>query len=376
MARYTFGIDCHASGRTTTLATCSNELAKIRRETLRHAMLCWLTMSFIAFAILQARTAKGDDGELTTLSSRLADTSDAAWVAEDGSSWSSTPADFSPEPLVSDHLFDDFANRLCGDVCNCPKCEDYHWEFLPRESLYPFYLADTKQSRLAGQWLDASNDSTLLDSTLGGRFGIFRYVNSTKGPFRRGVQLDFEGSAQVRLDMDEEHDVRSVDFRAGVPLSFSFGRFATRIGYYHISCHLGDEFLLKNPGYNRLNYVRDVLLLGGAYWLNDRARVYGEATWAFYSDISEPWEFIFGIEDAPRKPTGLKGSPFYAINARLREEIDFSGSLTVQAGWAWRSSYDTGLLRVGMHYFNGLSDQWSFYDQHEQTFGAGLWYDF
>lgn len=258
----------------------------------------------------------------------------------------------------------------------CRDCDYYHWEFLPRETLYPFYLADPKASRMAGTLMGASNDNTLLDGTLGGRFGIVRYVNDTRGPFRRGMQLDFEGAAQVRLDLGNDHDVRSVDFRAGIPLSFSFGRFQTRMGYYHLSSHVGDEFLLRNPGFNRLNYSRDVLFLGGAYWLDEATRIYGEAGWAFYSDVSQPWEFVFGIEEAPRFATGIHGAPFYAVNVRLREEVDFGGGLTAQIGWAWRSGFDTGLLRVGFHYFNGKSNQFSFYNDHEQQYGLGLWYDF
>ncbi|WP_164101831.1 DUF1207 domain-containing protein [Candidatus Laterigemmans baculatus] len=267
---------------------------------------------------------------------------------------------------------EDFAST----ACQCGECNGYHWEFLPDESLYPFYLADTKASRLAGQWIEATDDGTLLDGTLGGRFGIFRYVDATPGPFKRGVQADIEGSAQVRLDMDREHDVRAVDFRAGVPIAVSFGRFQTRFGYYHLSSHVGDEFLIRLPTFDRLNYSRDVLFIGGAYWLTEQTRIYGEAGWAFYYDVCEPWEFTFGIESAPRRATGLRGAPFYAINGRLQEEVDYGGSVTVQAGWAWRSGYDTGLLRTGLHYYNGKSNQFSFYDDHEELIGAGLWYDF
>jgi hypothetical protein len=340
------------------------------RTAFRLVTSAWLTMATTAVLVfVSIGSAKGSEPYSLVADMESAHLSDAEWSVA-----SETLLD---EPKLSSvEFFDGLAAAGATEACSCEDCNTFHWEYLPRENIYPFYLADTKQSRMAGQWVEGSNDATLLDATLGGRFGILRYVNNTKGPFRRGVQLDFEGSAQVRLDMDNEHDVRSVDFRAGVPLSFSFGRLQTRIGYYHNSSHLGDEFLIKNPGYDRKNYVRDVLLLGAAYWVTDSTRVYGEATWAFYSDISEPWELIFGIEDAPRKPTGLRGAPFYAVNGRLREEVNFSGAVTIQAGWAWRSSYDTGLLRVGLHYFNGLSNQFSFYQDHEELLGLGLWYDF
>lgn len=312
-----------------------------------------------------------DAGSLIAFDELSQDASADATLAELGDSVSTVGY----HEIVPDFLHG-VSSRLRGDHCSCGECDEFHWEFLPRENLYPFYLADTKQSRLAGQWVESTGDATLLDGTLGGRFGIFRYVNSTQGPWRKGIQADVEGAAQVRLDMDSEHDVRSVDFRAGVPIAMSFGRFQTRFGYYHLSSHVGDEFLIANPTFNRLNYSRDVLFLGAAYWLDESTRIYGEAGWAFYSDVSEPWEFTFGIEEAPRTATGIHGAPFYAVNAHLREEVDFGGTLSAQIGWAWRSKYDTGLLRFGLHYVNGKSNQFSFYDDHEELVGVGLWYDF
>ena len=255
-------------------------------------------------------------------------------------------------------------------------CAPYVWQWLPGETLYPTYLADVKAPRLAGQWVGGSGDESLLDGSVGGRFGLLRYVQASPSPWKRGFQLDVEGAGLLRLDRNQELDFRSADFRAGVPLSFSFGQLQTRFGYYHLSSHLGDEFLLKNPGFPRVNYSRDVLFAGAAYWLSPRSRVYGEAGWAFYSDVSKEWEFLFGYENAPRQATGVRGAPFFAAHAHLREELDFGGHATVQGGWAWRSAHDSGLLRLGLHYFNGKSAQFSFYDTHEQLLGLGLWYDF
>lgn len=332
----------------------------------------------VAFASPLARSGVANAGETAepSLAAYFAPAPDdaAQRIAASGHTVPGGPAESFPGATEEGFLHS--AGHSSSTSCQCADCAGYHWEFLPKDSLYPFYLADTKASRLAGQWLESTGDHTLLDSTLGGRFGLLRYVDATPGPFKRGIQADVEGSAQVRLDMDLEHDVRAVDFRAGVPISVSFGRLQTRFGYYHLSSHVGDEFLIRNPTFDRVNYSRDVLFLGGAYWLNSRSRVYGEMGWAFYSDVCEPWEFVTGIESAPRTPTGLRGAPFYAINGRLREEVNFGGAVTVQAGWAWRSSYSTGLLRTGLHYFNGKSNQFSFYDDHEETIGAGLWYDF
>lgn len=247
-------------------------------------------------------------------------------------------------------------------------------QMLPDGLIFDNYLAGTKESRLALHLVDSRGDSKFFDGILGARIGIWRY--GTTDPYRpEGWQLDVEGSGQVRLDLPEDRDVRSVDFRAGVPLTYGVGKHRVKFGYYHLSSHVGDEYLLKNPGFTRLNYSRDVLVLGYSYYMTERLRVYAEAGWAFYSDVSEPWEFQFGVDYAPSCETGLRGAPFWAVNAQLREEVNFGGSLTFEAGWAWRGA-DSNMLRTGLFYYNGESNQFSFFDEHEEQIGWGLWYDF
>lgn len=246
-------------------------------------------------------------------------------------------------------------------------------QFLPDGLIYTSYLAGVKESRFSLHMIDISNDGWMLDATLGQRLGIYRY--GTYDQFRpEGFQIDIEGSAQLRLQLPEEVDVRSADFRAGVPLTWGYGQHQTKLAYYHLSSHVGDEYLIKNPGFTRLNFARDVFVLGQSYYWNDNLRVYGEAGWAFYSDVAKEWEFQVGIEQSPAGPTGVCGEPFFALNGHFREEVNFGGNLTFQAGWAWRNA--TGrMLRTGLHYYNGESNHFSFHDEFEQQIGFGLWYE-
>jgi hypothetical protein len=192
----------------------------------------------------------------------------------------------------------------------------------------------------------------------------------------QGWQLDVEGSAQVRLDPDQDLDLASVDYRVGSPLTYGYGRHRLKLGYYHLCSHLGDEFLEANPTARHLNFVRDTITLGYTYYLTENLRAYGEIGWAFYSDVSEPWEFQFGLDYAPARPTGIVGAPFFGVHGHLREELDFSGNFVLQAGWAWRGNRSSHLLRTGLHYYNGLSSQYSFFRAFEQQIGAGVWYDY
>jgi hypothetical protein len=253
--------------------------------------------------------------------------------------------------------------------------DDWSWQILPDGIIYKAYLANTKESRMSTAPIWINGDGQLWDSTVGGRFGVLRY-GTCDNAWPQGWQLDIEGSAQVRLDPESNLDLRSVDYRVGVPLTYGYGRHRLKLGYYHLCSHLGDEFVAANPSYSHVNYVRDTLSLGYAYYYTDNLRLYAEGGYAFYCDVGEEFELMFGFDYSPAHPTGLRGAPFVALHGHLREEIDFSGNVTFQAGWAWRGDKSSHLLRTGLHYLNGLSNQYSFYNVFEQQIGLGLWYDY
>jgi hypothetical protein len=253
--------------------------------------------------------------------------------------------------------------------------EPWTHQMLPAGLIYRSYLAGDRESRMRSFFFNEKDYGNLWDITLGGRVGLWRY-GTTNAYFPEGWQIDLEGAAMPRLDFEHDMNVVSTDFRAGLPITYGVGPWRTKLGYYHLSSHLGDEHLLTFPNTPRYNYSRDCLILGQAYYITPDVRVYGEVAWAFYSDVAKEWEFQFGLEYAPALPTGTRGAPFAAINAHLREEVNYGGNLVLQAGWAWREGPSAHLLRVGVEYFNGKSDQYQFWNQSEQKIGGGIWYDF
>jgi hypothetical protein len=155
------------------------------------------------------------------------------------------------------------------------------------------------------------------------------------------------------------------------------GPTAVKAGYYHISAHLGDEFLQLNPGFERINYVRDSLIVGLMHDLTPDLQAYGEIGYALSTEGgAEPLEFQFGLQYLPLRDVWLRGAPFAAANVHLREEVDFGGGINVQAGWRWRGADSGHVLRVGLQFYNGKSIQYSFLDRDEQLFGLGIWFDY
>jgi hypothetical protein len=251
----------------------------------------------------------------------------------------------------------------------------YQWSLMPQGLIYRSYLAGAKESRFRSVWNNETDNGNIWDITLGGNVGLIRY--GTRGDARpEGWQLGIEGAGLVRLDIDENRDVDAADFRFGIPLTWGDAIHQVKFAFYHLSSHAGDEFLLKNPTFNRINYSRDVLVYGHSLYPRDNWRVYGEIGYAVDCDVADPWEAQFGVDWAPAGRTGPYGAPFAAVNGHLREEVDFGGNFVLQGGWCWRRSPASGLFRVGGEYYNGKDDQFEFFDQSVEKVGLGVWYDY
>ncbi|MCA9245722.1 MAG: DUF1207 domain-containing protein [Planctomycetales bacterium] len=253
----------------------------------------------------------------------------------------------------------------------------YHWQWLPDGLLYRSYLAGTKEPRFGGVFQYERDTGWLLDVALGGRAPILRY--GTTDPSRlEGWQLDLEGAAFPRLDLEDDWEMLSSDFRFGVPLTVAGGPLQAKLAYYHLSSHLGDELILRDPGRflpARLNFSRDVLVAGAGIFPIPALRLYGEAGWAMASDVARPWEFQFGFDYSPVAETLFWPAPFAAMNVHLREEVDYSGTFAVQAGAQWRGRRGH-LLRVGGHFLTGPANQYEFFHTSEEQIGLGIWYDY
>ena len=309
----------------------------------------------------------------------------------------------SSSPIVCGH----------GNICHTPvrstvayniphhnmniQTEQWAWQMFPDGFVYPTYLAAT-QNRLGCAWNYDEHTDWIWDITLGGRAPMFRYGNRS-GLYPEGWQLDMEASVNLRLHLRKCMDMEANDFRFGFPLSYGTKVWQVRTGYYHVSTHMGDERIIRHYPYGdptlpidgdptqlgsryssnyRINYYREAWLLSYAFRPTPSTRLYAEADYAFLRGIStEPWHFQFGAEYSPRYPArGGWGTPFAAINARLMQEFDFDGNLTVQTGWQWRGSRNE-LFRIGLQYFTGVSDQYSFIlGRKEHKVGLGVWYDF
>ena len=252
------------------------------------------------------------------------------------------------------------------------------WQVLPDGLIYHSYWAGVHEPRLALMMFGERDGRSMWDGTLGGRAGLWRY-GTTGAFFPQGWQLDVEAAAMVRLTLDEIRDLNTADYRVGIPLTYGVDNWQFKIGDYHLSSHLGDEFAIANPGSARRSHQLRPRFARRWVLRTTRTRSCGSTPRSATpltptaapnrgnSNLAPNW---------PRPgPTGPRGTPFFAANAHLREEDDFGGDINLQAGWLWRGN-SSQVMRIGAFYFNGKTSQYQTFNDSEEQIGFGLWYDF
>ena len=257
-----------------------------------------------------------------------------------------------------------------------PQTVAEQWHILPLGVLYDSYLAGEKEPRLSWSVLEEGPRGRIWDAAVGLRVGLLRRGTSALVD-AEGWQFDVEGAAQLRLTPQDGNALESVDYRGGLWLTRRRGPLAVKAGYYHLSAHLGDEFLLKYPDVIRIDYVRDSIVFGVMYDLTSTVQTYAEAGYAFVRHGgAEPVEIQLGAQYTGARYPGRRGTPVAAVNVHLREELDFRSSLNAVLAWGWHSRQTGRQLRTGLQAFTGRSMQYSSFSRSDRLIGVGVWFDY
>ncbi|MFZ4772616.1 MAG: DUF1207 domain-containing protein [Chlamydiia bacterium] len=228
--------------------------------------------------------------------------------------------------------------------------------------------------------------------SLGDFFPIFRFNNV--GWMNADLQIDFAACAWTVFNMDAPNGrggewarLDNCDYYGGLPISFAFDRWAFRLQFYHISTHLGDEYIVNlllagQPVY-RVNPSFEVLELIGSYQLLDGLRVYAGPAWVINSDKSYPmgdWYVEYGFEGRwfgkKIHKHRLFGCPFIAVDVQNWQTTDWRFSVNALAGYEWSKLHGVGRkVRIYVQYHNGNSEG-QFFKEKLQYAAIGLSWGF
>ena len=251
-------------------------------------------------------------------------------------------------------------------------------------------FADPKQPQTFASLQAARNRDSKTSTTVGSvgfgeNFGFYSRRNGCNG-----WQVGLLAGVFSQFDMNAPSaDLINTDYVVGIPLSWRTGLFSTRVRLYHQSTHLGDEFVLHNPGVSRVNYSYEEaeailsldapggwgrLYAGGGYLLHrepanlDRLKAQAGVelrgpTWG-----SGPFErFVSG----PLVMTPVLGADFKTF-----EQVHWTLDVNVVGGLEFARAGALRRFRVLVNYYHGNNPYGQFYGQKVESLGLGIYLAF
>ncbi|MBI4161058.1 MAG: DUF1207 domain-containing protein [Acidobacteria bacterium] len=158
----------------------------------------------------------------------------------------------------------------------------------PSGDLFAPPIADQKQPRSHATWQRYRAGFGTFDVAsvgFGDNFGLVRWPGGAGG---NAWQLGISGAVFALFNLDSpSFDLLNADYVVGLPLSFRRGNWSARVRPFHLSSHLGDEFLLNpqpGPVIERINLSYEAVELLGA-WERKACRIYGGGVHILSTDI-------------------------------------------------------------------------------------------
>jgi hypothetical protein len=244
-------------------------------------------------------------------------------------------------------------------------------EWFPEGLSYRHPFADPRVpvSGVRFQFPVDKEDNFKIENRLATHLAIWR-----KSSYPLAVEIQAEGAAFGRFDFNENWDMDGVDFRFGFPIVSRAGPIALKLHPWHMTSHLGDEFI-ERTGRKRFVYARNELALGLSWDLAEdgESRVYMEAGYAFErGDVNEPLRFMAGIETASRHLGPDWPETFAALNLTSFEEQDWGIQFNLEAGVWLRPEKSQRGVRLSLGYFRGPSPLTQFLEDNEEYWSFGF----
>jgi hypothetical protein len=247
--------------------------------------------------------------------------------------------------------------------------------------LFPTEIANPRQPCFScGLRLhDKVGGSIASDVVIGAQFPMYRWSNVRGGD----LQLELEGAAFAVFNLRKQsYPLINADYYVGIPLSYARGPWAYRLRLYHISSHVGDEYLCEHKHFHRKNKSFEALDISTAYQFNPYLRAYGTLGSVFLSDREmhmKPFYVEYGFEArGPRRDFNqLYAQPFLAVHMQNWQDLNYALDTTYALGYEWGKIHGIGRrVRAFLEYHQGFSAEGQFSRKRTKYIGVRLTYGF
>lgn len=267
-----------------------------------------------------------------------------------------------------------------------PGCHEGIW--LPEDPpLFRPFMADPRQVTFSAGW--RFNDNALtknnIDVSYGDSFPIYRWLDV--GPWHGQLQIEIEGSLWAVFNpCYDSAPLINADYYGGAFLSYAIPNWQFRLRGYHISSHIGDEYLLDHPHFVRKNPSAEYLDFFISHDLTEEIRVYGGLGWVVAQDTSfhfSPFYSALGAElrllswgflDSRNMTYGC---PIFGMH--FRQSNDFKKHVDATYVLGYEFGKLTGLFRrwrIFMEYHDGYSLEGQFCKTPTDYFSVRTSYGF
>ena len=245
---------------------------------------------------------------------------------------------------------------------------------LPEQELFAPMLADPRQPRFSVSYLHyrtPTSEFAAASTAFGEYFGLASGVFGDSGSSQVGIQ----GGVFALFNLESpSSDLINADYWIGLPISYRKGPWSYLVLIHHQSSHLSDEFILGNPGINRVNLsYEDMEFLASYEW--ERWRAYGGGGYILNSEPDlAPKHLQGGVEYVKARAAG-RLSLIAAVDIQASEELDWRRSRSYQVGFEFRSR-SPRRARLMLEHFRGHSPNGQFYRESLRYTGLGLYFGF
>lgn len=260
--------------------------------------------------------------------------------------------------------------------------------WLPEDPvLFRPFMADPREICYSGGW--RFNDNALyqniIDISFGDSVALYRWCNVW--PWGGELQIELEGALWAVFEpLEESSPLVNADYYGGIPITYAIDNWQFRLRFFHISSHLGDEYLLNHPGCDRRNASSEYIDFFVSHDLTDEIRLYGGLGYIvgedeefhmsrFYSAAGAELRLMnLGFID---KSDRLYGCPIFAMHFRQNGDFKHHVDATYIAGYEFGKL--VGLcrkLRFFVEYHDGYSLEGQFCKIPTNYFSIRMSYGF
>jgi len=264
-------------------------------------------------------------------------------------------------------------NCDCLEHCRIPVCYPYHkgskgaW-FPETPPLFKPFIADPREITFSLGWRfhDRLFGDDIVDVSYGDALPIYEWCDVWR--WHGKLRIEVEGALwAVFAPHEESAPLINADYYVGIPVTYAFDNWSFRWRIYHISSHIGDEFLLDHidDGFERFNPSAEYTDFFVSNQFTDDIRLYGGAGLIIHQDPSfhcGPLYAEAGMEiklhalEGLSRKNNLYGIPFFAMHFRYNRVFKHHVDATYALGYEWGKI--VGLcrkVRVFFEYHDGYS---------------------